>query len=428
MKIAFLETIYQLNPWLSNPQAPLLDFTHYLPRVQTTQLLAQEWDTLWTVLVGPRQAGKTTLGKFLCAKLIEEKRFNTLLYLNCDFPEIRQEISSPRIIPAIIQHLKLASPILFLDEVQRLENPGLLMKAIADLKLPVKLLASGSSQLEIKSKVQEHLTGRHLESIILPMSFKETAKANPLDLIIFGCYPQIVQTQKKAILLKQLYSDYITRDIVEFLKIGKPDILEKLVGLIAHSSGQLVNYNQLATDCGISVITVQNYLSILEKTYTLQAIKPFVGNKRTEITSNPIYYFIDNGFRNQALKNFAVLEQRTDNGLLIQSFIFQEIYKLQTQHFKDFNINFWRTKSGAEVDFILHKNNRDILPIEVKYRSIKEPKVTRGFRSFLQAYQPKEGIFITKDFIGDAIIENCHVHFIPLSQISDMLTIIQQLF
>jgi uncharacterized protein len=80
----------------------------------------------------------------------------------------------------------------------------------------------------------------------------------------------------------------------------------KLLTLLAHISGQLVNYNQLATDCRVSIPTIQSYWNILEKTFIIKKITPFVGNKRKEIVSNPIYYFSDNGFRNQALRNLTL--------------------------------------------------------------------------------------------------------------------------
>ena len=125
-----------------------------------------EWDRLWTVLVGPRRAGKTTLGKYLCQQLLNQGRFKELLYLNCDLEGVRTWLKSPLFIQEGMKQFNLTSPIIFIDEVQRLPSPGLLLKTIADLNLPIKMIASGSSQLELKSKVQEYLTGRQLSSIV----------------------------------------------------------------------------------------------------------------------------------------------------------------------------------------------------------------------------------------------------------------------
>src|SRR3990167_1348064 len=384
MKDRLIGLIHQANPWLKRPDFPIWN-NHYIARFQTEKLLLSEWDELWLVLVGPRQAGKTTLAKYLSEVLIKRKRFDMLLYLNCDLLEIRQWLTNPLFIKEAIDEFQLKKPIILIDEVQRLANPGLLLKACADLNLNIKMIATGSSQLEMKSKVQEFLTGRHLEVLVLPLSYQEIGKVHESQLI-YGCYPAVIKSSEKAMLLRQIYQDYITKDIIEILKVSKPDVMQKLITLIAHRSGQLVNYNQLATDCMASVGVILNYISILEKTYTLSRVTPFVGNKRKEITSNPILYFIDNGFRNQALQNLSTsIEMRQDVGLLIQSSIYQEILKFKTQHFFDFNIHFWRTQSGAEVDFVIYRHDGCIIPIEVKFKSMNEPVVTRSFRSFIQA-------------------------------------------
>lgn len=412
-----INLIHQANPWLQNKDAPILS-DDYIPRLQLEKLLLKEWDTLWLILIGPRQAGKTTLARYLSQQLIRERRFETLIYLNCDILEIRQWLKSPLFIQEILDQFQIKKPIILIDEVQRLENPGLLLKACADLKLHIKMIATGSSQLEIKSKVQEYLTGRHIESLILPLSYSEIGKIHESEWI-YGCYPAVIKTSEKSIILRQLYQDYISKDIIEILKISKPDAMQKLITLMAHSSGQLINYNQLAADCQISIPTIQQYLSILENTYVLARLKPFVGNKRKEITSNPVFYFIDNGFRNQALGNFSYpVETRPDVGLLVQSAVFQELLKFKVQHFLDFSLHFWRTQSGAEVDFVLYQHADCIIPIEVKFKTFKTPTLSKGFHSFIEAYQPRVGFFITKDFNKKIKINNCEVTFISIAHLN----------
>lgn len=429
MQTELLKQINQLNPWLENSEMPILDAKHYASRRLEKKLLLPEWDNLWLILTGPRQTGKTTLAKYICQQLIKTQRFFSLLYLNCDFLLIRDWLNNdPLFLPEAIKTLKLTRPILLIDEVQRLNMPGLLLKSIIDNNPKAKLMATGSSQLEIKSKVQEHLTGRHLEALVLPYSYDEIKKDfNLEENLIFGCYPQIVRTTEKQILLRQLFDNYVNKDLVEILKASNPDVMQKLLTLMAHCSGQLVNYSKLSTDCRISTTAIYNYLDIFEKTYILTSIKPFVGNKRAEIVSNPIYYFIDNGFRNQALKNFSALATRTDAGLLAEKAVFQEIYKLRAQYFLDFNIHFWRTTSGAEVDFVIHAGDHKVLPIEVKYANFTAPRITRAYRSFLQAYQPANGIIITKNFVGTEKFENSYVHFIALEDLSKLRFILQNI-
>lgn len=417
------------NPWLKSPHSSIFSTQGYIPRIQLEQLVKPAWDHYITLLSGPRQSGKTTLGRYLTQQLIDQKRFSTALYLNCDEMLVREWLTGAHILHDIQKNLNISRFILFIDEIQRLENPGILLKSMHDLKLPIKIIATGSSQLELKSKVQEHLTGRHFESIILPLSFSELGSRWDTNAnTIYGCYPQIVTETEKSLVLANLYQNYINKDIIEILKIRSPDTIRTLLILTAHSSGQMVNYNQFATDCHVSTHTIQHYFSILENTYVLSSIKPFVGNKRSEITSNPIYYFIDNGFRNQALNNFISLENRTDMGLLIQSAVYQELYKFIVQNYLQLKIYYWRTKGGAEVDFILYKNEENFIPIEVKYKNLNSTTVSRGFRSFLEAYQPKMGIFITKDLNAEVIVQNCHIYFIPFSNFQKCTEIVKIAF
>src|SRR5690349_4596404 len=273
MKDQLLALIHQANPWLTHPNTLKVNHS-YIHRLQTEKLLLPEWDNLWLVLVGPRQAGKTTLAKYMSQLLIKQKRFQTLLYLNCDLMEIREWLVTPLFIQEAMNEFHLEKPIILIDEVQRLINPGLLLKACVDLKLNIKMIATGSSQLEMKSKVQEFLTGRHLEALVLPLSYQELNQVSETQLI-YGCFPGVFKSTEKTILLRQIFQDYIAKDIIEILKVSKPDVMQKLITLIAHSSGQLVNYNQLAVDCQVSVATIQHYLSILENTYTLSRVTPF---------------------------------------------------------------------------------------------------------------------------------------------------------
>lgn len=415
------DAIFEQNPWLLTSTAPIVSGNTYINRNTMAALLNPTWDSLWTILIGPRQAGKTTLGKHLCDQLIQAKRYSTLLYLNCDYYPIRHWLSSTVFISDIKQTLKLENYILFIDEVQRVESPGLLLKIVADLKLPIKLIASGSSQLEIKSKLTEHLTGRQFETLILPLSCREIDfQNNYLSILQYGCYPQVFLTAEKRLLLRELYNGYIQKDIIEFLKIGKVDVIRKLMALLAHSSGQLLNYQQLATDCQVSSDTIKNYLAILEKTYVIDLITPYVGNKRTEITSNPVCYFIDNGFRNFALDNLTPIEHRTDNGLLVEGLVFQEIKKYVAEKYLDWKIHYWRTKGGAEVDFVIQTKFDTIIPIEVKYRNMNQPKISRSYRSFLEAYQPKIGIIITKNQLATLTVNQTRVHFIPVKQLPQL--------
>lgn len=424
MKNELIDLIHFGNPWLQASHHQIIDETLLFSRAQMSELLNPQWDPKCLTLVGPRQAGKTTLGKQICEQLIHgAQRFDNLLYINCDDQAYREWLSSPIFVKHALEFFMLKHPIIMIDEVQRLDTPGLLLKSIIDLKQPIKLIATGSSQLEFKSKIQEHLPGRQLETIILPLSLEEITYED--SQVIYGLYPEVATASAKIkpILIDELYRNVIEKDMINILRVSKPDVIEKLMTLVAASSGQLVNYQQLASDCNVSTPTIQHYLSILENTYILKKLTPFVGNRRKEVTSNPVYYFIDNGFRNRALHNFNALEHRQDKGLLVESFVFQTLLKFDLRtRTSPLNMHYWRTLSGAEIDFILAPVGHRPIPIEVKYRKMKQPSLTRAYHSFIRAYAPNIGFVITQDLFAKLTVHGCHITFLPLRDLNQLLS------
>ncbi len=91
----------------------------------------------------------------------------------------------------------------------------------------------------------------------------------------------------------------------------------------------------------------------------------------------------------------------------------------------DINIHYWRTQSGAEVDFILKKGDGVVIPIEAKFRAMTSPVVSRSFRSFIEAYEPRYGIFITKDYNKKIMVHNCEVHFISFWRLEKMMSLLE---
>ncbi len=149
------------------------------------------------------------------------------------------------------------------------------------------------------------------------------------------------------------------------------------------------------------------HLNILEKTYIIKLIKPFFKNKRTELTKNPKSFFMDLGMRNYLLGDFRPLALRNDAGAVMENYALnslQKIYPAQT-------FKYWRTKSKAEVDFVIERG-LDIIPIEIKYSSKKI--IGKSLHSFIEKFNPPKAIILTKDFLAEEKIKNCQAQFIPL--------------
>lgn len=318
---------------------------------------------------------------------------------------------------------------LFIDEVQYAKESGKKLKYIYD-HFPIKIIISGSSSSELSIQSLKYLVGRIFIFNLYPFSFKEfllarnprlvplyekakygqeiTAELNHQleEFILFGGYPRVVlakSREEKITVLKNIINTYLLREIKEVMGLKEDFKLLKLTKSLSLQIGNLVNYNELSTLSELSYPEVKSYLNILEKTFICSLVPPFQSNKRTELVKNPKVYFYDLGFRNMVIDNFSV--ERVDLGGMHENFIFSELVK------NNFVPKYWRTKSKAEVDFILEKG-KEIIPIEVKV-NLSKTDLTRSFQSFLEKYHPPLGYITSSYFEGQLTVAQGKVQFIP---------------
>jgi uncharacterized protein len=387
-----------------------------------------------TMLIGPRQSGKTTILRRLETELRKEGR--KTLWLNLDFEDDFRCVSSQG---ALLQKIQLelggGDGIVFIDEIQRKENAGLFLKGIYDQGLPWKFVVSGSGSLELKEKISESLVGRKRIFALSIVSFGEFAdfmtdyrytdrlrqffRTEPIktdqlfrEYLMYGGYPRVILADthsEKLATINEIFSSYLEKDIVYLLRIAKSDSFSQLVRVLAGQSGKMINYSELSATLGLSLATVKLYLWYLEKTFIVEKVTPWFTNIRKEITKAPVYYFCDIGLRNFAAGGFGALPD-SDAGFAFQTVIhsiLKERYPLA-----DTTIHYWRTKDKAEVDFVL-RSGTEATPIEVKYNDMKKPDMGRSFHGFLARYQPKRGYIINKSLSSEALVSQTQVQCLP---------------
>ncbi|MCF8229402.1 MAG: AAA family ATPase, partial [Bacteroidales bacterium] len=166
----------------------------------------------------------------------------------------------------------------FVDEIQRLESPGLFLKEVYDLKRNIKVIYSGSSQLEIKAKTKEHLVGRTRIFTINRLTFDEYIDfAAPItrnevleNILLYGSYPAVAKENNivdKQLRIKDIYQAYVQKDLVDFLALKDVDVYNKLLIRIAMQTGDLLSIESIAKSLKTTRKTVEEYLSILEQTF-----------------------------------------------------------------------------------------------------------------------------------------------------------------
>lgn len=340
-------------------------------------------------LVGSRQVGKTSLLYLLIEHLLKTVKSTNIFYFNLDDFEVRSLFASAN---EFLQYIQASdtTKYVFIDEVQRLDNPGLFLKSIHDLKLNLKIIVSGSSQLELRAKLKEFLVGRLRQLEIPRLTFSEMIKLSPNipqksileSVMMYGSYPEIAKqdnVEEKKLLLNDIHKTYLQKDVADFAKIENIDAFNKLLILLAAQIGSLLNIHHLAKTLRISSQKIVNYLDILEGTFIIKRLYPFFRNYKKEISKTPKVYFMDLGLRNLLLSNWQPLQLRNDQGELFENLVFLELYNRDIYKLKRYH--FWRTTNQTEIDFIV-EDGTTLRAIEAKYLSDRKPKSFATFKKY----------------------------------------------
>ncbi len=308
------------------------------------------------ILYGARQVGKTTLVKHLLSDLPYKS-----LQINADEYRYQSLLSSGDLnqLTRVVEGYELV----FIDEAQRVPDIGLNLKILHDARPELKLIVTGSSSFELANRTKEPLTGRTWTFTLFPVSvaeLRQSINAFELDekleeLLLYGFYPDVLNLNsfnEKADYLSELSSSYLYRDILEISSIRHGNELSRLLRLLAFQIGSEVSMTELGNALQMSKDTVASYVDLLEKSFVLFRLTGFSRNLRKEISKRDKLYFFDLGVRNALIQNFQPLELRTDVGALWENFLVIERLKRNKYIGKRANSYFWRTYTGAELDYI----------------------------------------------------------------------------
>jgi hypothetical protein len=235
----------------------------------------------------------------------------------------------------------------------------------------------------------ESLTGRNRKLMLPPLVFSETlgtqawANAEPARLrehfapqlraflmqrLAFGSYPEIVTSGHPDALLRELSSDYLWKDVLQAGLVKTPDLIKRLLLLLAHQAGSEVSVNELATQLGMARPTVERYLDLLEQTFVIFRLRSFSTNPRKEIAKSQKIFFWDTGVRNALLNMFSTDPLRPDIGALWENWAIAEVAKHNLLLGSPAELFFWRSRSQSEVDLVIKQGER-LRAFEVKWSS-----------------------------------------------------------
>jgi predicted AAA+ superfamily ATPase len=358
-----------------------------IPRYLKAKILRQLSESNKAIILyGARQVGKTTLVRELLSE--QPLRF---LEVNADegrFIDVLSSRDSRR-----LRELASGYGILFIDEAQRVPEIGLNLKILIDTLPELRIIATGSSSLELASGVSEPLTGRKWTYLLFPISqlelrgmFNNFELKQELDSrLIWGSYPEVfsfTDRETRIKYLRELSGDYLYKDVLQLADVRSADKIRALLKLLAFQIGAEVSLSELGNSLELSRETVARYLDLLEKSFVLFRLSGFSRNLRKEVTKSNKFYFFDTGIRNAIIDNFSFPSERNDMGQLWENFLISERLKRNSYLDEAGNSYFWRTYTGSEIDYVEDAQGT-LRGYEIKYRA----KKAREPRTFLDTYE-----------------------------------------
>ncbi len=355
------------------------------------------------VLYGSRQVGKTTLVN----NLLKSTSYKTLI-INADNREYADVLSSREL--GKLKRLVRGYELVFIDEAQRIHDIGINLKILHDQIPEVRIIATGSSSFELANVTKEALTGRTWTFTLYPISLAEIKRDDNLfeldnrleEFLIFGMYPEVFSyktKQDKILYLKELSSSYLYKDILELGDVRNAKAIYDLLRLLAYQIGSTISLNELGRQLGMSKETVARYIDLLEKAFVLFRLSGYSRNLRKEIVKQDKIYFYDLGVRNAVIDNFNNLPLRNDTGHLWENFILSERIKYNAYKGLFANRYFWRTYTGAELDYVEETGGK-LYGYEFKWGK----KVAKAPKTWLNVYPESEFKCINRNNYFDFLL------------------------
>lgn len=356
---------------------PEIEFSRYLkmplPRGQST--------FLW----GARKTGKSFYLKrhfplSVCYDLLKTDLYFRLLkepyQLREEILELGEEALSHPIIIDEIQKI----PIL-LDEVHWLiENTS------------AYFILCGSSARKLKKEGVNLLGGRAWRYEFFPLVYPEIKNFDLLHALNYGLIPSHYAAQHWTKTVKSYINDYLKEEIKAEGLVRNLRSFAQFLDVAAFSNGEILNYSNISRDCGVDAKTIKEYYQILVDTLLGYYIYPYKDKiKREDLVATPKFYFFDVGVVNQLRKRSFAELKGLEAGNAFENYILMELWAYRGLNEKEFDIHFWRTNSGLEVDFIL--GNAEVA-IEVKISNAISSGDIRGLIAFQEEYRPKASFVV----------------------------------
>jgi len=353
-----------------------------IKRELTNELKANAKQYPVVTVTGPRQSGKTTLVK---------KCFSKYQYYNLEEPDTREIAQAdPR------GFLSGNEKGLILDEIQRVPELLSYIQGIVDkTKMRGQFILTGSRNFELMETVTQSLAGRTALLCLLPLSINELKTANIQSTadqhLLKGFYPRIhAENLDPTKAYRNYYQTYVERDLTALIHLRDLNQFQKFVRLCAGRVGQIFNASALASEVGVSVPTINAWLSILQESYVVFLLQPYYANIRKRLTKSPKLYFYDVGLAAYllAIENETHMSRDPLRGALFENMAVMELLKYRFNRGQDHNLYFFRDERHHEVDVVI-KSGSALTGVEIKSSATFHADFLKDLKYFEKLFKNK---------------------------------------
>jgi predicted AAA+ superfamily ATPase len=343
-----------------------------------------------TAIIGPRQCGKSTLVKHIISGRGDACIAPTeVLYLDLERPSDLQKLENAEWFLST-QKDKL----ICIDEIQRQPELFPLIRSLVDeWNRPGCFLVLGSASRDLLKQSSESLAGRIVYKQLTPFLISEISTDYKIEQYFErGGFPRSLLSKSDEASFEwreSFISTFLERDMLQWVNFT-PITMRRIWQMLAHLNGQTVNYSDLGRALGISNQTIKNYIDLLESTYMVHVVRPYVSNLGKRLVKAPRVYVADSGVDAALIniRSFQDLSGHPSFGAIWEQIVLSNIKGM----FPDVEVFFYRTSGGAEIDFVLKLRNQ-IIAVECK--ASYTPSLTEGNYSALKDIAPEHTFVVT---------------------------------
>lgn len=335
-------------------------------------------------LFGARQTGKSTFLEQTLKNVVSFDLLDSNLRLRLQ--------KNPSLLYDMLQE-KPSGTVVVIDEIP--EVPELLNEVHRLIQQKgLRFVLTGSSPRKLKRKGYNTLGGRAIPCYFFPFVSAELPNLDLDKALLYGLLPPHYLAKKPQRLLGGYIDIYLKEEIKEEALSRNLSVFQQFLQAAAFTSGEIVNYTNIASDCGVSAKTIKEYFTILEDTLIGYMLPAYIKSKKRKVSQAPKFYFFDVGIYNYLLQRKSISPETPEYGHCFEHFVLQELRAFVSYFQKDEKLSYWHTYNHKEIDVVVGEAQ---IGIEIKSATEIHPKHLSDFKEYHDEFPESRCIIVSRD-------------------------------